>query len=52
MRAYYYAVPLVFWLFGPHFMLVSTIVLIVFLFRLDHAFKMLSAEPTREIRQT
>lgn len=39
MRAYYYAVPLVFWLFGPHFMLVSTIVLIAFLFRLDHAFK-------------
>ena len=37
MRAYYYAVPLVFWLFGPHFMLVATIVLIAFLYHLDRA---------------
>lgn len=48
MRAYYYAVPLVFWLFGPHFMLVSTVVLIVFLYRLDHAPKILLAEQTPE----
>ena len=52
MRAYYYAVPLVFWLFGPHFMLVATVVLIVFLFHLDHAPKMLSAETTPEVSQT
>lgn len=37
MRAYYYAVPLVFWLFGPHFMLMATVVLIVFLYYLDRA---------------
>ena len=37
MRAYYYAVPLVFWLFGPHFMLIATIVLIAFLYHLDRA---------------
>jgi uncharacterized membrane protein len=37
MRAYYYAVPLVFWLFGPHFMLLSTLALIPALYRLDRA---------------
>lgn len=42
MRAYYYAVPLVFWLFGPHFMLVATAVLIAFLYHLDRAPQILS----------
>lgn len=37
MRAYYFAVPLVFWLFGPHFMLLSTLALILILYRLDRA---------------
>lgn len=37
MRAYYFLVPLVFWLFGPHFMLVATIVLLVVLYRIDRA---------------
>lgn len=37
MRAYYFLVPLVFWLFGPHFMLVSTIALLLVLYRLDRA---------------
>ena len=37
MRSYYIAVPLVFWLFGPHFMLLSTLVLIPILFYLDRA---------------
>jgi uncharacterized membrane protein len=37
MRAYYFSVPMVFWLFGPHFMLVATVVLIAFLYRLDRA---------------
>jgi uncharacterized membrane protein len=37
MRAYYYAVPLVFWLFGPHFMILSTVALILALYRLDRA---------------
>ena len=42
MRAYYLAVPLVFWLFGPHFMLLSTIILIPILFYLDRAPKALA----------
>ena len=37
MRAYYFTVPLVFWLFGPHFMLVSTIALLIVLYRIDRA---------------
>jgi uncharacterized membrane protein len=42
MRAYYVAVPLVFWLFGPHFMLLSTGVLIPALYYLDRAPKALA----------
>ena len=42
MRAYYVAVPLVFWLFGAHFMLLSTAVLIPILFYLDRAPKALA----------
>jgi uncharacterized membrane protein len=42
MRAYYVAVPLVFWLFGPHFMLLSTVILIPILFYLDRAPKALA----------
>lgn len=37
MRAYYTVVPLVFWLFGPHFMLLSTVVLVIVLYQLDRA---------------
>lgn len=37
MRAYYFAVPLLFWLFGPHLMLMATVGLVYFLYRLDHA---------------
>ena len=37
MRAYYVAVPLVMWLFGPHFMLLSTVILVPILYRLDRA---------------
>jgi uncharacterized membrane protein len=44
MRAYYYAVPLVFWLFGPHFMLLATLVLIVVLYRIDRAPKILARD--------
>lgn len=36
-RAYYFSVPLVFWLFGPHFMLAATVGLILVLYRLDRA---------------
>jgi uncharacterized membrane protein len=37
MRAFYFTVPLVFWLFGPHLMLAATIGLIVVLYYLDRA---------------
>ena len=35
MRAYYFSIPLVFWLFGPHFMLAATVVLIAVLYHVD-----------------
>jgi uncharacterized membrane protein len=35
MRAYYFAVPLLFWLFGPHFMLVATGILIAVMYHID-----------------
>ncbi|HKO87484.1 MAG TPA: DUF599 domain-containing protein [Burkholderiales bacterium] len=37
MRAYYYSVPLVFWLFGPYLMLVATVILVFLMHRLDRA---------------
>jgi uncharacterized membrane protein len=42
MRAYYVSVPLVFWLFGPHFMLLSTLILIPILYYLDRTPKALA----------
>ena len=42
MRAFYFIVPLVFWLFGPHFMLISTVMLIVVLYWVDRAPKVLA----------
>ena len=44
MRAYYFLVPLVFWLFGPHFMLVATIGLLVVLYRIDRAPKIMTMD--------
>ena len=44
MRAYYVAVPLVFWLFGPHFMLLSTVILVPVLFHLDRTPKALAVD--------
>ena len=44
MRAYYFMVPLVFWLFGPHFMFVATIGLLIVLYRIDRAPKIMSME--------
>jgi uncharacterized membrane protein len=35
MRAYFYAIPLVFWLFGPLFLIVATMGLVITLYRLD-----------------
>lgn len=40
MRAYYFLVPLVFWLFGPHFMLLATVGLIFVLYKIDRAPKL------------
>lgn len=37
MRAFYFAVPLVFWLFGPVFLVAATAVMIVALYRNDRA---------------
>ncbi|MBI4665830.1 MAG: DUF599 domain-containing protein [Nitrospinae bacterium] len=35
MRAYYFSVPLIFWFFGPHLMIASTLALICFLYNMD-----------------
>ena len=37
MRAFFFAVPLVFWLFGPYFLLASSIGLVITLYRLDRS---------------
>lgn len=37
MRAYYFAAPLAFWLFGPHFMVAASIVVVAILHHLDRA---------------
>jgi uncharacterized membrane protein len=44
MRAYYFIVPLVFWLFGPHFMIISTIGLLIVLYRIDRAPKIMAMD--------
>ena len=44
MRAYYFLVPLVFWLFGPHLMLLATLGLIFVLYRIDRAPKILQRD--------
>jgi uncharacterized membrane protein len=46
MRAYYFMVPLVFWLFGPHFMFVATIGLLIVLYRIDRAPKIMTTDYT------
>jgi len=37
MRAYYFTVPLLFWLFDPHLLAASTLVMLFFLYRIDRA---------------
>jgi uncharacterized membrane protein len=44
MRAYYLAVPLVFWLFDPYLMLLSTIVMLPILYFLDRTPKALAED--------
>ena len=46
MRAYYYSVPLVFWLFGPYMMLLATIGLVVLMHRMDRAPKIGGTSPS------
>ena len=48
MRAFYITVPLVFWLFGPHFMLLSTVVLIPVLYHIDRAPKVMEDDYREE----
>lgn len=49
MRTYYYCVPLVFWLFGPHLMLLATIALIPLLYKHDRAPKVPVTIPHGEL---
>ncbi|MBU1426300.1 MAG: DUF599 domain-containing protein [Gammaproteobacteria bacterium] len=44
MRAYYFLVPLVFWLFGPHFMLIATLGLLATLYRIDRSPKIMTLD--------
>jgi uncharacterized membrane protein len=37
MRAFFFAVPLVFWLFGPAFLLLATLGLIITLYQVDRS---------------
>jgi len=37
MRAFLFSIPLVFWLFGPYFLLAASIGLIIALYRLDRS---------------
>jgi len=37
MRAFFFAIPLVFWLFGPYFLLLSSIGLVIALYNLDRS---------------
>ncbi|TRZ65982.1 MAG: DUF599 domain-containing protein [Rhodocyclaceae bacterium] len=47
MRAYYFSVPLLFWLFGPHLMLIATLGLVFVLYRLDRTPKLLAEDCSR-----
>ena len=44
MRAYYFSVPLLFWLFGPHLMLMATLGLVIVLYRLDRTPKLIAED--------
>ncbi len=51
MRAYYFAVPLVFWLFSPVFMLVATLVLIAVMYHIDRSPKQAGLDRLNEIEE-
>lgn len=44
MRAFYFTVPLVFWLFGPHFMVASAFLLIAVLYKIDRPSMLMKGE--------
>jgi uncharacterized membrane protein len=44
MRSYHFLMPLVFWLFGPHFMLAGTLGLILVLYYVDRAPKLVDLD--------
>jgi uncharacterized membrane protein len=54
LRSFFYSVPLVFWMFGPYFMIAATLVLIAALFPLDRAphSAVRTAEPLRQVVAT
>jgi len=45
MRAYYFAVPLVFWLFSPVLMLIATLILIAVMYHIDRSPKLIATTP-------
>jgi len=45
MRAYYYSVPLLFWLFGPHLLVIASAALVVLMYRMDRAPKIDASKP-------
>jgi uncharacterized membrane protein len=45
LRSFFYSVPLVFWMFGPHFMVVATVLLIAALYPLDRAPRSVISSP-------
>jgi len=45
MRAYYYSVPLLFWLFGPYAMLAATAAMVLLMYRMDRAPKIDLSQP-------
>ncbi len=45
MRAYYFAVPLVFWLFSPLLMLLATVILIAVMYHIDRSPKLTALSP-------
>lgn len=51
LRSFFYSVPLVFWMFGPHLMVAATILLIAALYPLDRAPRS-AIEGARKIERT
>jgi len=52
MRAYYLSVPLVFWLFGPWYLIGSAIALVAVLYSVDHAPELITPAQTQADTQS